>query len=570
MANVYRNIGAVIKDTGGLWEQLDGQISQRAADPLPEGMGLWGMIVAESAGGVWDELGNETVLLSADRLKRPRVDLWGEATDETLILPKEGLLPVWDAVLAQTNTISAADLDGTLVMMRDDLDNIWQRSADETLVMARPAESIFAQQVRARDLSTYHPRRIQGYALKKLTDARGETYWILKNLRTDAYLRLTAEQVFLWDQMDGQSSVQDLAVAYMLAYGKLAITGLVMLLDQLQQKGFIEPLIDVYGAVDRSVAQRRANVLWRRIMRFLVSSEWSLEWGVEGIDGLITRSYRLVGRWLFTPVLQWIMLAVIVTGGAAFTGMVSGLIDRDVALLGGSGAIIGLASLYVLQFITLMIHEWAHAIATKRYGRDVRRGGFLLYMGMPAAFVDTTDIWMEPRRPRIVVSWAGPYSGFLLGGLASLLIQVVPGAFAQGVLYQFAFLTYLTSFMNLNPLLKLDGYYILMDWLEIPRLREKSLAFIRSFLRQKLRRRESFTRDEKIFAVFGVLSGIWTLITMGLLGVTLGGTLLDFVQTLPGVVIAGVLVLLVTLGWLRRRLRQMQVARRKRRAAARS
>jgi len=110
------------------------------------------------------------------------------------------------------------------------------------------------------------------------------------------------------------------------------------------------------------------------------------------------------------------------------------------------------------------------------------------------------------------VSWAGPHSGFLLGGLASLLILVVPGAFAQGVLYQFAFLTYLTSFMNLNPLLKLDGYYILMDWLEIPRLREKSLVFIRSSLGEKLRRRESFTRDEKIFAVFGVLSAhCWTL-----------------------------------------------------------
>ncbi len=117
-------------------------------------------------------------------------------------------------------------------------------------------------------------------------------------------------------------------------------------------------------------------------------------------------------------------------------------------------------------------------------------GGFLLYMGMPAAFVDTTDIWMEPRRPRIIVSWAGPHSGFFLGGLASLLILAVPGAFAQGVLYQFAFLTYLTSFMNLNPLLKMDGYYILMDWLEIPRLRERSMAFIGKPLRTKLRKRD--------------------------------------------------------------------------------
>ncbi|MEP0764121.1 MAG: hypothetical protein HRF48_15435, partial [Chloroflexota bacterium] len=69
MANVYRNLGAVIKDTGGLWEQLDSQMAARADAPLPEGMGLWGMIVAGSVGGVWDQLDNETVLLRAERLK---------------------------------------------------------------------------------------------------------------------------------------------------------------------------------------------------------------------------------------------------------------------------------------------------------------------------------------------------------------------------------------------------------------------------------------------------------------------------------------------------------------------
>ncbi len=567
MANVYRNIGAVVKDTGGLWDRLDGQMAARPAPAAGGGLGLWDLVVTGSAGGVWDEFDRETVLLRREHLERDRDrrDLWREVADETLILPRAGLLPVWDAVLARSDAEGGLDLDGTLVMLHPEDESVWQRSADETLMLSRPAESIFAQQVRARDLTTYFPRRKPGYALKKLADARGETYWILKNLRTDAYLRLTAEQVFLWDQMDGEASVQDIAVAFMLEYGKLSIGGLIVLLDQLQQKGFIEPLVDIYGAVNQSVAQRRADVWWRQIIRRFTNTELA----IHGIDGWITRSYRAGGRWLFAVPVQWAMLAIMIAGAVTFVGLLLGLIERDLSFIAGAGigAVAGLASLYVLQAITLFIHEWAHALATKHYGREVRRGGFVLHFGMPAAFVDTTDIWMEPRRPRIVVSWAGPHSGFFLGGLASLAILALPAGPVASVLYRFAILTYLTSFMNLNPLLKLDGYYILMDWLEIPRLRERSLAFIGRPLRDKLRRRERFTREELIFAVFGVLAALWTVIAVSATVRIAGKYVLDAAQTLPGQIAIGLLLAAVAIVLGRRTLRQARAARRRRAAA---
>jgi hypothetical protein len=562
---VYRHIGAVVKDTDGLWDRLDEQVSKKASTPPPPGMGIWGMIVTETSSGIWDQFDNETVLLRRDQIDAKHNDIWRDATDETLILPKEGLLAIWDAALAKTDQDGAIDFEGTMRMMREDVESVWSRSADETLVMHRPTESIFAQQVRARDLTTFRPIRIQGYALKKLTDTRGDTYWILKNLRTDAYVRLTAEQVFLWDQMDGKSSVQDIAVAYMMEYGKLAITGLIMLLDQLQQKGFIEPLVNVYGAVDQSVAQRRSKVWWRRLVRGFVNTELA----IKGIDKYITLSYKRGGKILFNPVLQLLMWAVMTLGGIVFLGLLLGIVDRDLSVVGGAGkgALIGLISLYVLQFITLLIHEWSHALATKHYGRDVTRGGFLIYLGMPAAFVDTTDIWMEPRRPRIVVSWAGPHSGFFLGGLASLLILAGPGSLVQGVLYQFAFLTYLTSIMNLNPLLKLDGYYILMDWLEIPRLREKSLAFVSRPLWQKLRERASFSREEKIFAVFGALAALWTVITIIITLLALGGYVVHFAQTIPGMIVIGFIVVWIVFVRVRRTLRRRRLAQRKKAAA---
>jgi len=186
---------------------------------------------------------------------------------------------------------------------------------------------------------------------------------------------------------------------------------------------------------------------------------------------------------------------------------------------------------------------------------------------MPAAFVDTTDIWMEPRRPRLVVSWAGPHSGFFLGGLESLVIMALPGGAVASVLYRFAILTYLTSFMNLNPLLKLDGYYILMDWLEIPRLRERSLAFIGKPLRAKLRKRERFTREEIIFAVFGVLAAVWTAIAVFAAIRIAGGYVLKAASTLPGQIVIGLLAVVVAFALGRRLLRQARIARRRRAAA---
>ena len=307
--------------------------------------------------------------------------------------------------------------------------------------------SVFAAEVAGRNLTTWKPRRKSGFALKQLTDQSGATYWILKNLRDNTYVRLSEEQVFVWNELDGDATVQDIAVAYMIAYGKLAINSLILLLDQLQQKGFIEdPLLDVYGAVDVSMARRKANVWWRRALGAFLNKEFA----IQGIDGLITTSYRRFGRVLFTRPVQALLLIVALAGGVAF---VAATRAGAYSVFTGAGGllIVGVVTLYVLQFLTLLIHEWSHAVTTKHYRREVRKGGFLLYMGLPAAFVDTTDIWLSPRRERILVSWAGPYSGFILGGLAALGILAVPGTFAAGVLFQFAFLTYVTSFLNLNP-----------------------------------------------------------------------------------------------------------------------
>ena len=141
----------------------------------------------------------------------------------------------------------------------------------------------------------------------------------------------------------------------------------------------------------------------------------------------------------------------------------------------------------VALFVVLLIfcHELAHALVCKSFGREVRRGGFALYLGIPIFFVDTTDIWLENRGRRIAVSAAGPFSDLTLGGACSLLAVALPVDAADAVLF-LASIAYLAFLMNLIPLLKLDGYYILVDLLEIPMLGPRSFAFVREHLLGKL------------------------------------------------------------------------------------
>jgi putative peptide zinc metalloprotease protein len=60
---------------------------------------------------------------------------------------------------------------------------------------------------------------------------------------------------------------------------------------------------------------------------------------------------------------------------------------------------------------------------------------------------------------------------------------------------------YMTVFLNVNPLLKFDGYYLLSDALDIPALQERSLAFVRHKLPQYIGQRRKLTREEWVFAI---------------------------------------------------------------------
>ena len=74
---------------------------------------------------------------------------------------------------------------------------------------------------------------------------------------------------------------------------------------------------------------------------------------------------------------------------------------------------------------------------------------------------------------------------------------------------------YLSTLMNLNPMLEWDGYFMLMDYREIPRLRQKALEFLWRKL-PKFFREKTWSREKLLFVVFGLLSAGWTAVAFAL------------------------------------------------------
>jgi putative peptide zinc metalloprotease protein len=146
------------------------------------------------------------------------------------------------------------------------------------------------------------------------------------------------------------------------------------------------------------------------------------------------------------------------------------------------------------------------------FGRRVPRAGVKTIIGIPFAFVDTTEAWFEPRRRRIAVSAAGPASDLVIGGVAALVALALEAGNLRDIVYQVALAAYVGAFYNLNPMLDRDGYHMLVDHLGEPGLRKRA--------RERLARRLSGQApargdDSRAIAVYGVLSLVWMVLAAG-------------------------------------------------------
>ncbi|MGE3820191.1 MAG: efflux RND transporter periplasmic adaptor subunit, partial [Isosphaeraceae bacterium] len=143
---------------------------------------------------------------------------------------------------------------------------------------------------------------------------------------------------------------------------------------------------------------------------------------------------------------------------------------------------------WIVLALTTTAHEFAHGLTCKHFGGEVRDIGFLLIYFTPCFYANVSDAWLFPERwKRIAVTLAGGYCDLVLWSLGIFGWRLAQsGTIAHDLAFFVATICGVRVFFNLNPLLKLDGYYLLSDMVDAPNLRRRGLERFKAHARRLL------------------------------------------------------------------------------------
>jgi multidrug resistance efflux pump len=339
---------------------------------------------------------------------------------------------------------------------------------------------------------------------------RGEVHYVVKEPKEQKYFRFGVSEVELMRLMDGARTPAEIADAAAATLGGRPPAGQVAdFAQKLKRLGIVErtPVEQHLMLMEhlRSNRQVRAR---RRTKGSLLRARFSIgdpdrmfEWIVQRMRWAWSAPFVYASIGLFV-----VYMAILVARWDVFLHGTVGLY-----LLSGFG-VWDWVLLYVLFLVISVIHELGHGLTTKAFGGSVHEIGAMLLYFAPALFCNTNDAWtFEKRSRRLWVTFAGPWIELLIAAVAAIVwISTEPGTFVN----KLAFLTVLSGgilavLANLNPLLPLDGYYALSDWLEIPNLRRRSFEYTgwlgkRYLLGMDVAELPATPRERRVFAIYGV------------------------------------------------------------------
>lgn len=177
-----------------------------------------------------------------------------------------------------------------------------------------------------------------------------------------------------------------------------------------------------------------------------------------------------------------------------------------------------LAEFWILFLLIGFVHESAHGLTCRHYGGEVHSMGLMFLYLTPAFYVDVTESWISGNRSqRLATIIAGIWIEMVLCGIAILVwTSTLPGDWLHDFCYKIILLTGIAVVaINMNPLIKLDGYYFLTEFIGIPDLKERSTAFLVGWVQRHLFRMRVEVpvvprRRIALFVAYAFLSGAYS------------------------------------------------------------
>ena len=134
------------------------------------------------------------------------------------------------------------------------------------------------------------------------------------------------------------------------------------------------------------------------------------------------------------------------------------------------------------------LHEFSHAYAAKLLGNHVPAMGVAFIVFWPVPYCDVSDSWrMASRRHRLLISSAGIICELVIAAASLSLCVLCAHPVGRGVFFMLATAGLAgTLLVNLNPLMRFDGYYLFCDLLGVDNLYGRSSGLLRHVCRREL------------------------------------------------------------------------------------
>ncbi len=146
-----------------------------------------------------------------------------------------------------------------------------------------------------------------------------------------------------------------------------------------------------------------------------------------------------------------------------------------------------LAGFWTLFLVMGFIHESAHALTCKHYGGRVPKMGLQFIYLTPAFYVDVTESYVYGSRwQRAAVILAGVWVETIVCGFATIVWWgTSPGSLAHEFAYKVILITGVAVIVvNMNPLIRLDGYYIFSEIIGFADVKERSTAYVSNLVKK--------------------------------------------------------------------------------------
>ena len=386
-------------------------------------------------------------------------------------------------------------------------------------------------------MSAYPRLRTDLIAVSSESD--GVAYVTVKDPVSGSFFRLREPEYWLIQQMNGQASPEELSTRFTAKYKTtLSPDSIRAFTETLDAHYFLEgQRVEQMRTRKGSTHYARGNFLVR-----LLSLRLAYFNPTRLLD-LLVRMYRpLHNLWGFL-----LSLFVVVWGlGLLLANSEHFYFDLADAFNLGS-----LVTIVTGLFVIITIHEFAHAVVCRYYGGEVREVGFLLLYFQPCFYADVSDAWLfQKKSQRLAVTWAGPYAQLLLLSIAVIGWRVtVPGIAVNDLFRIITVVAWITLLFNFNPLIRLDGYYLLSDLVAIPNLRDKSFGYLRYLFTRYIlgwptASPEINTRQRKICLTYALTAGAFSIfLVVYFLSVVAEFLIYSFGQA--GILLVGLLLVLI-------------------------